>query len=151
MSRRPLRRVRIALPVAAILAAAMHGGCGPEAPKAPAPPQRVYVSNETAGTVAVIDPATGSVLAALPVGKRPRGLRVSRDRTQLYVALSGSPIAPPGVDESSLPAADRSADGIAVVDIATRRYCRPSTVYVIGGLVTSPMCVCQSGTPVTAS
>ena len=90
----------------------------------PAPPQRVYVSNETAGTVAVIDPATGNVLAAIPVGKRPRGLRVSRDGKQLYVALSGSPIAPPGVDESTLPPADRSADGIAVVDIATRKIVR---------------------------
>ena len=123
MSRRPPRRVRIALPVAAILAA-ISGGCGPETPKAPAPPQRVYVSNETAGTVAVIDPVTGGVLAVLPVGKRPRGLRLSHDRRQLYVALSGSPIAPPGVDESSLPAADRSADGIAVVDIATRTIIR---------------------------
>ena len=59
MSRRPPRRVRIALPVAAILAA-ISGGCGPETPKAPAPPQRVYVSNETSGTVAVIDPVTGT-------------------------------------------------------------------------------------------
>ena len=89
-----------------------------------AAPQRVYVSNETAGTIAVIDPATGNVLATIPVGKRPRGLRLSRDGKQLYVALSGSPIAPPGVDESTLPPADRSADGIAVVDIATRKIVR---------------------------
>ena len=111
-------------PVVALLAAAA-GACRADAPApAPAPPQRVYVSNETAGTIAVIDPATGSVLATIPVGKRPRGLRLSRDGKQLYVALSGSPIAPPGVDESTLPPADRAADGIAVVDIATRKMVR---------------------------
>ena len=41
------------------------------------------------------------------LGKRPRGIRVSPDRTQLYIALSGSPISPPGVDESKLPPPDR--------------------------------------------
>ena len=106
--------------------AGLVAACGRDAapPPPPAKPLHVYVSNETAGTVAVIDPATGTVLAALPVGKRPRGIRVSRDGRTLYVALSGSPIAPPGVDESTLPPADRSADGIAVVDIATRKTVR---------------------------
>ena len=123
VGRRVARRVAL-IPVVGLIAVAA-GACRADAPPtAPAPPQRVYVSNETAGTVAIIDPATGNVLAAIQVGKRPRGLRVSRDGTQLYVALSGSPIAPPGVDESSLPAADRSADGIAVIDIATRKTVR---------------------------
>ena len=117
------RRV-VVLGALAVLAAA-SGACRADAPPpAPARPQRVYVSNETAGTIAIIDPAAGKVLAAIPVGKRPRGLRVSRDGTQLYVALSGSPIAPPGVDESTLPPADRSADGIAIVDIAARKVVR---------------------------
>ena len=123
VSRRLDRRVVVLGPVVALLAAAA-GACRADAPPPPAPPQRVYVSNETAGTIAVIDPATGNVLATIPVGKRPRGLRVSRDGKQLYVALSGSPIAPPGVDESTLPPADRSADGIAIVDIATRKIVR---------------------------
>ncbi len=101
----------------------MHPAAASSPPAAP-PRERVYVSNETAGTVAVIDPATGAVEAAIPVGKRPRGLKVSRDGKTLYVALSGSPIAPPGVDESTLPPADRSADGIAVVDVATRKTVR---------------------------
>ena len=35
------------------------------------------------------------------------------------IALSGSPIGGPGVDESKLPPADRAADGIGVVDIAS--------------------------------
>ena len=42
----------------------------------------------------------------------------------MLVALSGSPIAGPGVDESKLPPADRAADGIGVVDLATRKLVR---------------------------
>ena len=118
--------------LAVVVASAGAGACRDAAPPAappaaaatPAARERVYVSNETAGTVAVIDPATGAVEAAIPVGKRPRGLKVSRDGRTLYVALSGSPIAPPGVDESTLPPADRSADGIGVVDLATRKTVR---------------------------
>src|SRR6185436_18146734 len=48
---------------------------------------------------------------------RPRGLRLSHDGAYLYVALSGSPIAGPGVDASKLPPADRAADGIGVIDL----------------------------------
>ena len=40
------------------------------------------------------------------------------------MALSGSPSAPPGVDESTLPPPDRSADGIGVVDVAQNKLLR---------------------------
>jgi YVTN family beta-propeller protein len=80
---------------------------------------RIYVSDETGTEVVVVDPDARRVLQRIAVGKRPRGIRVSRDGTQLYVALSGSPIAGPGVDESKLPPADRAADGIGVIDLAT--------------------------------
>src|SRR5829696_1698058 len=60
-------------------------------------PVRVYVSNERSGDVSVIDPSSRTVVATIPVGKRPRGLLVSRDLRTLYVALSGSPIAGPNV------------------------------------------------------
>jgi YVTN family beta-propeller protein len=82
-----------------------------------APASRVFVSNENAGTVSVIDARTNQTVATIPVGKRPRGLRVSKDGTTLYVALSGSPKGGPGIDESKLPPPDRSADGIGVVDL----------------------------------
>ncbi|WP_225409619.1 beta-propeller fold lactonase family protein [Stigmatella hybrida] len=96
------------------------GGCGrgtstPALPSAP----RVYVSNEESNDISVIDPATDQVVATVFVGKRPRGIRLSPDGQTLYVAVSGSPRAPPGVDESTLPPPDRSADGIALVDIAS--------------------------------
>jgi len=85
---------------------------------------RLYVSDETGSTVAVVDAATGTVIDHLAVGKRPRGIKVTPDGKQLLVALSGSPIGGPGVDESKLPPPDRSADGIGIVDIATHKVVR---------------------------
>ncbi|MEO8212574.1 MAG: hypothetical protein ABI560_05250, partial [Myxococcales bacterium] len=84
----------------------------------------LYVSIEDGGEVAVIDVARGEVVAHIPVGKRPRGLKVSADGKTLYVALSGSPKAGPGVDESKLPPPDRAADGVGVVDLASRKLLR---------------------------
>src|SRR5688572_10221917 len=68
----------------------------------------VYVTNEVSGDLSVIDPATHTTIATVPLGKRPRGIRVSPDRAQLFIALSGSPISPPGIDESKLPPPDRT-------------------------------------------
>lgn len=87
---------------------------------APAAP-RLYVSDERGGTVVVVDATSGNVLSRIAVGKRPRGMALSPDGTRLYVALSGSAIAGPGVDESKLPPPDRRADGIGVIDIASGR------------------------------
>ncbi|HSN28664.1 MAG TPA: beta-propeller fold lactonase family protein [Kofleriaceae bacterium] len=99
----------------AIATLSLAGSCGKHA--ASRTPQRIYVSNEADGTVSVIDAAAQRVTATIQVGKRPRGLRVSHDGHRLYVALSGSPRGGPGVDESKLPPADRSADGIGIVDL----------------------------------
>src|SRR3712207_2269736 len=87
---------------------------GPDAQVPPPTGPRVYVTNEMSGDLSVIDVATARELARVPLGKRPRGIRASPDERYLYVALSGSPIAPPGVDESTLPKPDRTADGIGV-------------------------------------
>ena len=75
----------------------------------------VYVSNEASGDLTVIDPDQSEPVATIQLGKRPRGIHAFGNL--LYVALSGSPFAPPGVDESTLPPADKSADGIGVVDL----------------------------------
>ena len=66
----------------------------------------------------VVNGDTLEVMTTLPVGKRPRGILASPDGRTIYVALSGSPAAPPGVDESTLPPPDKSADGIGVIDAA---------------------------------
>ena len=75
------------------------------------------MTNENGGDISVVDVATQKVVATIPVGKRPRGIRLSRDGSQVFVALSGSPIAPPGVDESTLPPPDKKADGIGIVSV----------------------------------
>jgi YVTN family beta-propeller protein len=71
--------------------------------------------------VVVVEPLSGRLVTRIAVGKRPRGLGLSRDGRHLYVALSGSPIAGPDVDESKLPPPDRRADGIGVIDLRSRR------------------------------
>ena len=86
--------------------------------------ERVYVSDEDGGNVIVISTTSDSVVARIAVGKRPRGLRVSPDGTRLFVALSGLPKAGPGADESKLPPADPSADGIGIVDLSSLKFLR---------------------------
>ena len=86
------------------------------------PPPRLFVSDETGDRVVVVE--NGKVAGTIAAGSRPRGIRVAPDGTQLYVAVSGSPIAGPGVDESKLPPANHAADGIAEIDVASRRVLR---------------------------
>ena len=61
-----------------------------------------YVSNEWANEITVIDVATKTAVATIPVGKRPRGLGLSPDGRHLYAALG-------------------SEDAIAIVDTAERK------------------------------
>jgi YVTN family beta-propeller protein len=81
----------------------------------------VYVSNEDGETVTVLDADSGKTAATLPVGKRPRGIKVSHDGSQLYVAVSGLPKCPPSVpdEECAKLKRDLQADGIAVIDVAS--------------------------------
>lgn len=81
---------------------------------------RIFVSDERSGEVTVLDGATLEATRTFAVGKRPRGLHLSADGKRLYVATSGSPRMGPGVDaeRAKSAAADKSADGIAVIDPA---------------------------------
>ena len=115
--------------IASVLAVAMLSVCNVRArdnapAKGLATAYRIFVTNELSGDMTVIDGNTFQVLATVALGKRPRGIQVSPDGSQILVALSGSPIAGPGVDESSLPPADKSADGIGVIDAATLKLSR---------------------------
>lgn len=84
---------------------------------------RAYVSNEDGDSVSVLDTATGDVIATVPVGKRPRGLKLSRDGSRLYVAVSGLPKCPPPIPEATCAKLQRdpAADGVAVVDTRSLR------------------------------
>src|SRR5215475_5797569 len=108
-------------------------GCSKSAPEAsktaaetakPRGAYRIYVTNETSGDLTVIDSANFDVVGTYPLGKRPRGIHASPDGKTIYVALSGTPPAPPGVDESTLPPPDHSADGIGVFDVAQSKITR---------------------------
>jgi YVTN family beta-propeller protein len=106
--------------IAALLLPACRGTANapPQTSAVPAGP-RIFVSDETGTEVVVVDPEARQVVQRIAIGKRPRGVKLSPDGAQLFVALSGSPIGGPGVDESKLPPADRAADGIGVIDVAT--------------------------------
>ena len=103
---------------------------------------QIYVSNEKSGDVTVIDGATLKAVATFPVGKRPRGIHASPDGKLVYVALSGTPIeGPPELDAQGNPVfkrdkddddddvvSDKSADGIGVIDVATRKLSKKISV-----------------------
>src|SRR5207248_10762878 len=48
----------------------------------------VFVTNERAGSLTVIDSATDSVIKTIPIGTRTRGMALSPDGAKLYVAVS---------------------------------------------------------------
>lgn len=121
---RPFARPRFESRVALILLAIGLAGCTPRRPAG----ERLYVSDEHGDQVVAIDPASGGVVEQIAAGRRPRGLALSPDGMTLYVAVSGSPIGGPGVDESSLPPPDHKADGIAVIDVASGKVKRTLNV-----------------------
>lgn len=81
---------------------------------------RAYVSNEDGHTVTVFDTQRDAVVATIEVGKRPRGLKLTRDGSRLFVALSGLPKCPPTVPDEECAKLERDlkADGVAVIDTA---------------------------------
>ena len=83
----------------------------------------VYVTNEDSRDLTVIDATTDSVIATIFVGTRPRGVKVSPDGRTVYVALSGSPKCPPTMPDGECEKlkSDPALDGVAVVDVATRK------------------------------
>ncbi len=81
----------------------------------------VYVSNEDSESVTVLDADSGNTVATVPVGKRPRGIKLSHDGARLYVAVSGLPKCPPRVPDQECAKLkhDLQADGVAVIDTAS--------------------------------
>jgi YVTN family beta-propeller protein len=96
------------------------------APAAASSGELAYVTNEDSQELSVIDTRTDSLIATIPVGTRPRGVKVSPDGRTVYVALSGSPKCPPSMpdEECEKLKADKSKDGIAEVDVRARRVRR---------------------------
>ena len=88
-----------------------------------APATRGYVSNEDGHSVSVLDLRSAANIGTIEVGKRPRGLKLTRDGSRLLVAVSGLPKCPPSVpdEECAKRERDLKADGIAIVDTALRK------------------------------
>jgi YVTN family beta-propeller protein len=125
-----LRAATLAAVLPLSLAIAFTGCSKKAAPATPAESvvestaPRIYVTNEVSGDMTVIDSGTFNVIATIPLGKRPRGIHPSPDHKTLYIALSGTPIAGPDVDESTLPPPDKTADGIGVFDVQQNKLVR---------------------------
>src|SRR3954464_6279321 len=99
----------------------------PRSPRVSLPSgELAYVTNEDSQELTVIATANDSVVASIPVGTRPRGVKVSPDGRAVYVALSGSPKCPPTMpdEECEKLKADKTKDGIAVVDAVGRKVMR---------------------------
>src|SRR5262245_10583059 len=77
----------------------------------PAAAYTVYVSNEKGNSITVVDSKTLEVLETIPVGQRPRGIRLTNDDKYLLVCASDD-------------------DTVQVVDVATRE--------IVGDLPSGP-------------
>jgi len=53
------------------------------------PTHRIFISNEKGNSVTVINGTSNQVEATIEVGKRPRGIGLAPDGSELYVAISG--------------------------------------------------------------
>ena len=85
-----------------------------------------YVTNEDSRNLSIVDAGSDRVIATIEVGTRPRGVHATPDGRTIFVALSGSPKCPPTMPDAECEKlqADKSKDGIAVVDAATRKVTR---------------------------
>src|SRR5436305_7091125 len=98
---------------AALLSAAIAPARAAAQAGAPALHGLIVVSNERSHDLTLVDPSTFRVLATIPVGARARGIRIAPDGRTALVALSGDSVKTP-----------HPADGIGVVDLASRRMTR---------------------------
>ena len=53
-----------------------------------APTGRAFVTNERSNSLSVLDTESLELIQTLPIGKRPRGIGLAPDGSELYIALS---------------------------------------------------------------
>ncbi|MCB9305668.1 MAG: beta-propeller fold lactonase family protein [Lewinellaceae bacterium] len=128
---------------------------------APASAQRAYIPNYNSNTVSVINTATNSVVATIPVGTKPVGVAVSPDGTRVYTGNTGSssvsvintatnsivatiPVGntPQGVaispDSKKLYAANHFSNSIYVISTATNTVINSIAINNPTGIIVSP-------------
>jgi YVTN family beta-propeller protein len=91
------------------------------APTAARAKPMLLVSAEAGGEVVLVDPGTAEVVARVAVGARPRGMKLSRDGRQLFVAVAGAQKAPARAGAPAPAPAGPAGAGIAVLDVAGRK------------------------------
>src|SRR4051812_23871699 len=72
----------------------------------------IFVTNERAGSISVIDAATNKVIDTIHTGARPRGIRVSKDGKHAYVAITSPLNAVPKAEENRVAVFDTSTGAI---------------------------------------
>jgi YVTN family beta-propeller protein len=77
----------------------------------------LLISAEASGEVVLVDPSTRTVVERVNVGARPRGLKLSADGRQLFVAMAGAQKPPARAGAAPAPA----GAGVAVIDLASRK------------------------------
>ena len=92
---------------------------GLAAPTAARAKPMLLISAEASDEVVLVDPATATVVERVKVGARPRGLKLSPDGRQLFVAMAGAQKGPARAGAPTPPAP--AGAGIAVVDVAGRK------------------------------
>ena len=124
--------------MAAGTAAAQHAQVSAVAVN-PANNQQVWVCNRDNHTVSLIDTATSSVVAEIPVGINPRSLSLSADGSQLFVANQRGNIP---LSANALTGFAPGADGGTVTVIDTGSLSVQSTIGQVGvepyGVLVSP-------------
>jgi YVTN family beta-propeller protein len=78
--------------VAAAMLMVLFPGVGPATGQAAPPAGRLFVANSGSDTVSVIDTATNTVVATIPVGDRPTGVAAAPSGSRVYVTneISGT-------------------------------------------------------------
>src|SRR5215203_2567011 len=72
----------------------------------------VFVTNERDGTISVIDASSDKVIDTIFCGSRPRGIRLSADGKNAYVALSAPANRQPKAEDNKIIVLDTSSGKI---------------------------------------
>jgi YVTN family beta-propeller protein len=92
-----------------------------------APVACVAVTVPAGGKVVFVDPDRETVVGDIAVGGHPKGMALSHDRRQLFVAVAGAPKVS-GVAPRAMPADATAQPGLAIINVAARKLERKLAV-----------------------
>jgi YVTN family beta-propeller protein len=119
---------------------------------APALAQNAYITNQGSNTVSVIDTATNTVSATIPVGRAPQGLAVAPDGNKVYVANFTLPTGEVSVIETATNTVTATISvgnfpqGVAITPDGSKAYIANFRSNDVSVIVTSPISVGRAPT-----